>query len=295
MANQDVEEILEEIRERVRAGEQGRPQPSERERDSPSVLTETERSPQLTVLLKNSYSGLTVMARAWDRLPPLVSNRTGNTARLELWLKARLKRLTRWFTWEQVNFNAASHQTLRDLVESLSNYEQYLDRLQVQIADRLDGQQAELNAQRTELSVQKGELEAQRAAFNVELKAQRAELIAQRAALNAQQIELGRQQAELRSDVAQKYELIENLKADLELDLTKIRNDLSAADAQRRELQAQLAAMATELRVRDETLLDEQRVCFRQLSLEASESFVLQDRARREIESRLAKLENKKG
>jgi hypothetical protein len=42
--------------------------------------------------------------------------------------------------------------------------------------------------------------------------------------------------------------------------------------------------------VRDQELRDEQRVCYKQLSLELSESRVLEDRARRELEARLEKL-----
>ena len=48
-----------------------------------------------------------------------------------------------------------------------------------------------------------------------------------------------------------------------------------------------------ETKERDEKLLDEQRVCFRQLSLELTESRVLQDRARRELETRVAMLETR--
>jgi hypothetical protein len=46
-----------------------------------------------------------------------------------------------------------------------------------------------------------------------------------------------------------------------------------------------------EARERVEHLLEEQRVCYRQLSLEASESAVLFDRARRDMEARLARIE----
>ena len=41
--------------------------------------------------LINSY--LTTTGRAWDRLPPLVSNRSGLSARIELWLKRNLNEL----------------------------------------------------------------------------------------------------------------------------------------------------------------------------------------------------------
>jgi predicted transcriptional regulator len=50
------------------------------------------------------------------------------------------------------------------------------------------------------------------------------------------------------------------------------------------EINARISGLAGEMR-------DEQRVCFKQLSLEAGEAAVLADRARRAVESRLEKLE----
>ena len=60
------------------------------------------------------------------------------------------------------------------------------------------------------------------------------------------------------------------------------------------EVTARLTDLARELRERDGQRLEEQRVCFKQLSLEMSEAEVLLDRARRDIESRLDKLESSK-
>ncbi len=60
------------------------------------------------------------------------------------------------------------------------------------------------------------------------------------------------------------------------------------------EVNARLADLVRELRERDQQRLEEQRVCFKQLSLEMSEAEVMLDRARRNIESRLDKLENSK-
>jgi uncharacterized coiled-coil DUF342 family protein len=54
--------------------------------------------------------------------------------------------------------------------------------------------------------------------------------------------------------------------------------------AQDEELNRRLAELAAELR-------EDQRVCFRQLSLETSESAVLEDRGRRELIARLERLE----
>jgi len=49
-------------------------------------------------------------------------------------------------------------------------------------------------------------------------------------------------------------------------------------------LRAEQGALAVELK-------EEQRVCFRELSLEASEAAILEDRGRRALELRLEKLE----
>ncbi len=51
-----------------------------------------------------------------------------------------------------------------------------------------------------------------------------------------------------------------------------------------KEIDERLSVLAADLR-------EEQRVCFKQLSLETSEAAVLEDRGRRAIESRLEKLE----
>ena len=126
MVDEEVESILREIRERmlsespVTAFNVG---PSATgngtgdgtvKKDPEGGITTTE------VALIGSY--LTTTARAWDQLPPLISNRSGILARLELWVKRRLKTATHWFTWEQVNFNAAVHHALRDTLEALLRF-----------------------------------------------------------------------------------------------------------------------------------------------------------------------------
>ena len=55
------------------------------------------------------------------------------------------------------------------------------------------------------------------------------------------------------------------------------------------------AELQAELRERVDGLLEEQRVCFKQLSLEAGELAVTHDRARRQLEARLEALENRQG
>src|SRR5882672_7840687 len=146
MAETEVETILREIRERVlsqpRAGQEVAAPVA-----APSATPNTgngaaeagvarsgdgRTTAQESLALISSY--LTTTARAWDRLPPLVSNRSGLPARLELWLKRQLKRSTRWFAWEQVNFNAAVHQALRDLLPIISAHQQELLALRERIA-----------------------------------------------------------------------------------------------------------------------------------------------------------------
>lgn len=226
MAETEVESILREIRERVVAQQHAardvtplRPANGDNGAGGPGTLQQVPPDENIfaeNVALLNSY--LTTTARAWDRLPPLVSNRSGLSARLELWLKRQLKRSTRWFAWEQVNFNAAVHQALRDLLPILSAHEHELLALRERIANLEKNQITQL----TELR----ELESQQTA---------------------------------------------------QLSATEIHID----------------ALTNELRERDAHLRDEQRVCFKQLALEASEAAVLEDRARRKTETLLEELQRR--
>lgn len=76
---------------------------------------------------------LAITARAWKRLPPVVSDRQGWPARVELWLKRMLQRATRWCFWEQINFNAATNNTLHVFQWLLTDYEQEQAELRAQI------------------------------------------------------------------------------------------------------------------------------------------------------------------
>lgn len=227
MADQEVESILREIRERVLATElasaskmgQSNGNGAGAAAIAPEDIGETTAADTLALI--DSY--LTTTARAWDRLPPLVSNRTGTLARLELWLKRQFKSATRWFTWEQVNFNAAVHHAIRDALKVLSHNEQAIKRLRAEIRSAAE-------ARRTELEKHQAEMEAQRAS-------------------------------------------------------TAARNEAHEA-----RLSERVSELLKELRARDERLLDEQRVCFKQLSIETSETAVLEDRARRKAEALLEDL-----
>jgi hypothetical protein len=256
MAETEVETILREIRERVLA-EQGPAEDASVSRPPlandgngsvDAALASNNDRPLATEQLSLVKSYLTTTARTWDRLPPLVSNRSGGSARLELWLKRQLKRATHWYTWEQVNFNAAAHHALRDLLVALSAQHAELGRLRAQL-DKAE-------ARRTELEQQ---LEQQLEQYQARLTMQLATL-----------------RAELRSEFETQLEALER-----------------ADDGRNNEVDARFAALTNELREREARILEEQRVCFRQLALETSEAAVLEDRARRKTEALLEELQRR--
>ena len=173
MAETEVENILREIRERVVAqqrasqdlsarsltkGSNGAGEPG----SSQSLELRDEIEPQTANSLSLIDSYLTTTARAWDRLPPLVSNRSGFIARLELWLKRQLKRATHWFTWEQVNFNASVHHALRDLLPVIFAQEQELLKLRAQIAQAEARGNEELTELRTDFEAHRRATEDQK-------------------------------------------------------------------------------------------------------------------------------------
>jgi hypothetical protein len=174
MAETEVETILREIRERVLAqqtsgrdvatslatsGGNGAEPPSSRPVAPLAASTEDETIAGGNLSLLNSY--LTTTARAWDRLPPIVSNRSGFGARVELWLKRHLKRATRWYSWEQVNFNAAVHHALRDLLPIFAAYEAELRKLRAQLAETDARAQARVGELEQTLAAQINELRTQ--------------------------------------------------------------------------------------------------------------------------------------
>lgn len=209
MVDSEVEDILSEIRERVLSEQRAAQASSASNLARPTIgnggdpavseAKDRETAAAETLALIDSY--LTTTARAWDRLPPVVSNRTGTAARLELWLKRHLKRATRWYAWEQVNFNAAVHHALRELLQAISHNEQALAKL------------------RTETEARTMEIEHQ--------------------------------------------------------------------------IETSAASLVAEQREREAHLRDEQHVCFKQLSLEATEAAVLEDRARRKTEALLEELKRR--
>ena len=147
MADIEVENILQEIRERVYAEQEAAN--ADRLADVEGG-TSRENGQWESADLARLESYLTTTARAWDRLPPLVSNRSGATARIELWLKRHFKRATRWYAWEQINFNAAVHHALSDMVQLLAANEKTIENLRAES----ENLQEQLNTQRATIESQ---------------------------------------------------------------------------------------------------------------------------------------------
>lgn len=258
MVDTEVENILREIRERVYSEQQAKTSLSAQLADDelPSQTNSGNAQTKVAEALARIEGYLTTTARAWDRLPPVVSNRSGSLARLELWIKRQVKLITRWYSWEQVNFNAAAHHALKDIEAVVFKLDQQLQRLQIEnrsLVDQLE--QTRADQQKTQRLVQAeiDVLHAENQSFRSENQSFRSEIVSLRA------------ESESQAGLAQSKIL---------------------------ELNARLEQMAQEWRNADERLLDEQRVCLKQLSLEIGELNTLFDRARRQLETRLSRLED---
>ena len=252
MPDAEVESILREIREQVHADEERN---ARHRANVVSAINESHSSTasngqgpladrQEAVRIDTQLS---TIARAWDRLPPVVSDRRGWAARLELWIKGHAKNAMRWFTWEQVNFNAAVHHALKDTQEALTILEQRLESVRSDVRVESEARLANLEARQAES-----------------------------AAFEQKTAELNRQVAALSDLIGTQTDLIGKL--------------ISEGKVHRQELDAQLAQFVQEVRERNDRLLEEQRVCFKQLSLETNETVLMLDRTRRDLESRLDKL-----
>ena len=242
----DVEAILKEIRNRVVA--EGRaPEVTSGSEPSNGSAPHSNQSESLARVSAH----LAVTTRAWDRLPPVITNRHGTFARLELWLKRASKPLTRWFTWEQINFNRAIKDALTDVVDILKADAQELATLRAQLA-----QEAK----------------------------ERREVEMRLNAILARVTEIGDIVTGL-TDAGSRFESQQAHLANQVIDLAaQLRAEDQQIKTQSQDIDKRLSELAAELK-------DEQRVCFRQFSLEATESAVLEDRARRELLTRLEKLE----
>jgi len=249
MVDQEVENTLREIRERVLAESRSEAQASPTAGQSltpggEALARETHDGPAVEALAR-LRANVATTERAWSRLPPLVSYRRGLPARVELWLKRQIKRAAHWFTWEQVNFNSAAHHALDAAHHALS--------------DALDALDAHERA-----------------------------LAAHEQALLDVRDTLSRLQSDSEANADANAVRVSELHARLASNVEQLRAEQHALAGEHR---ARAARLQNEVRERVESLLEEQRVCFRQLSLEAAEAAVMQDRARRQIEARLEALE----
>jgi hypothetical protein len=270
----DVETILREIREHVREEQQSAthaalPDGHERNGSSSSPMRVTRNE-----TIERLRAHLTTTARAWDRLPPVYSYRTGVAARLELWIKARFKEYSRWFVWEQVNFNAATHHALSDAAELLA------------------AQQDELSSLRAQVETNRSEQHEQNARTRAEFEAKHRVAFEEiRAALEAKHRAAGE---EMRAQLSHLESRLSGLRDDLHQEQARLTDQLREFGELREQQLAKLSKIDSRLVELANDLREEQRVCFKQLSLAVSEATVLEDRGRRAIEARIEKLENRR-
>src|SRR5437660_12002889 len=286
----EVESVLSEIRERIRAEEKQREAAvavaTQNGNDSNPAI-----SPDAPAIAAESLArleaNLTTTSRAWDRLPPLFSNRSGVAARFELWIKARLKSLSRWFTWEQVNFNSAAHHGLSDALEALRSHEQQLISMQAELNQTKEALRAEFKQAAEALrSESRQTTESLRVESRQTTETLQAEFAHTAEALKA---ELARTTETLREERNQANEA---LAAELRQTAASLRADLGqTTEDLRASIDARAAEMNTRVSELGDDLHEEQKVCFKQLSLETSEAAVLEDRGRRALEARLEELE----
>jgi Mg2+ and Co2+ transporter CorA len=273
----DVETVLREIRERVIAENESSAPLAVISSGAPALDPLPEPDSTRRAALDRLSAQLAITARAWDRLPPLVSNRRGALRRFEVSIKKAFRPLTRWFTWEQVNFNAAVHHALLEALAMLRTQEQELAALRAAIASeaqttsdlaqQLQSVQARAESQSNDLralSMRHDEAKTQFAHIDATLR-RHSEMMSDLAE------EMRKGHADLTNDLQTHFP---QMAADVEAGLQKLANDLDA----------KLAGISAELH-------EEQRVCFKQFSLETGEAAILEDRGRRALESRVEKLE----
>ncbi|MBC7929455.1 MAG: hypothetical protein H7Z38_02710 [Rubrivivax sp.] len=282
MVDREVEDTLREIRERVLSESTHAVAESRPAADVQGLATSAGNGAAHLMhadgrageSLARLQANLATTERAWSRLPPLMSNRRGRTARLELWMKRQIKRAAHWFTWEQVNFNSAVHHALGD------------------VRDALGDTRETLTMQGHALAQAQSDIAALHASLRDSLEHLRSESEADRARASELRARLAAAESRFDSRLAE-------LRRALDAGVEQLRAEQRAhTDGLRAERDARIHAreeqFQNEMRERVEHLLEEQRVCFKQLSLEAGESAAMQERARRQIEARLEALEKER-
>lgn len=295
----EVEDILNEIRERVRKDHTPSVAPSAAFSSqngseaqplslNPTVHERGELEQVNNESMNRLSAYLTTTSRAWDRLPPVSSNRRGGTARFELWLKTKLKSMSRWFTWEQVNFNSAVHHALAETLQALSAYQQELAVLRFELTRQAESSRERFELRDRELTTIRAGIEAQTIELKKELKQENANLSAQHAVIAARSAVIETRVTDMAAEGARQAAEGARQAAEVGREVGEL---ASKIDEARAGLTPRLAELAGEFRESDQQLREEQRVCFKQLSLEASETALNEERGRRLIEARLAQLE----
>jgi hypothetical protein len=234
----EVQKILREVRERVRAVP---PVPSGQEELAHQALF-AQSELQTTDLLARLEMHSRTTLRAWDRLPPLTSKRSGLFARMELWFKRQMRRATHWYAWEQINFNASVKDALQDVTAILSHQESEMTTLRHQLAAATN-MKAQLASHLSSFESGLRALERKFAALEETFATIEDRLAAHSAS------ETPSLQDEMRAVRAS----VTDLRATFEENLTRLRDEQGA---------------------RIEQLQDEQRVTFKQLSLEIKETTI---------------------
>jgi len=275
MVDDEVEIVLREIRERVISqsrNEQRAPSTPAAGNGSGLLGAMEEDETSSTAELARLEGYLTTTGRAWDRLPPVFSNRTGAMARLELWFKARAKSLARWFTWEQVNFNAAVNHALRETREALLRQQTTIALLRARVQREGELRDAEFEEIAIKLGLLSDRVNALAGEFRTESEARRIDL-------QNQQAEINTLRAELHGEAEARRIQIE--------DSAQQQNALIEKHERRQ------AAQVRELSERDDRIEHQHRVSFKQLSLESSEAAAFHSAWRRKLESAIAELDRR--
>ena len=186
----------------------------------------------------------------------------------------------------QSDFNAALVDALTQFLSTLRDTGSSQEARLAQIADELPELQAlseNLDAFREHSVRMEGELRS--AAANVRgLQERSAALESELAQLRDEAAQLREELAQLRNEQSEKVAQLSNEQRDKLQQLSQEQLDkIEQLTSQQRDL-------GREIGERIQHLLDEQRVCIRQLSLQASEEAVLADRARRATELKLEEL-----
>jgi chromosome segregation ATPase len=169
----EVEQTLREIRDRVRAEAQAlaarAPDAAPRNGDEDISVAPPPARDEAAEAFARMEANLATAERAYAKLPPLQSNRAGLAARVELWVKRKIKRAAHWFTWEQVNFNSASYHALRDALAALRTHESRLAEARAELAAGLEGFEARLAELRSEMTARHAEVQARLAELRSEV------------------------------------------------------------------------------------------------------------------------------